>query len=120
MSLTRPTGFNRRTSVRVHVDLQVSVSRGKERGYTFAVDLSQGGMFIHELLPFDAGTELGISFALPGSPDPITCRAVVVQARETLREGIPGAAIGNGIKFLDLSPEDAERLSTFLRDRVHE
>jgi uncharacterized protein (TIGR02266 family) len=120
MSLTRPTAFNRRTSVRVHVDLQVRISRGKQHLYTFAVDLSQGGMFIHELLPYEAGTELELSFLLPGSSDPIECLAMVVQARETLREGIAGAAIGNGVKFLDLSPAAAERIGTFLRDRIHE
>lgn len=113
-----PGSFNRRRSVRVQTELSVRATRGRETIYTVAVDLSQGGMFIHELLPFDVGTELDLSFLLPGLKRTVQCRAKVVQQRNDFREGFPDAAIGNGLEFVDLDPEDRLAIVRYLKDRL--
>ena len=112
------SSFNRRRSVRVQTELSVRATRGKETIYTVAVDLSQGGMFIHELLPFAIGTELELSFLLPGLSRTVQCHAEVVQARNDFREGFPDAAIGNGLRFLDLAPEDRLAIVQYLKERL--
>ena len=110
--------FNRRRSVRVQTELSVRATRGNETIYTVAVDLSQGGMFIHELLPFDVGTVLDLSFILPGVERSVQCTAEVVQARSEFREGFPDTPIGNGLKFVDLDPEDRLAIVRYLKERL--
>lgn len=112
------SSFNRRRSVRVQTELSVRATRGKETIYTVAVDLSQGGMFIHELLPFTIGTVLELSFILPGISRTVWCRAEVVQARKDFREGFPDSAIGNGLRFVDLNPADRLAIVRYLKDRL--
>jgi uncharacterized protein (TIGR02266 family) len=112
------SSFNRRRSVRVQTELSVRATRGKETIYTVAVDLSQGGMFIHELLPFSVGTKLELSFLLPGVSRTVQCHGEVVQARNDFREGFPDAAIGNGLRFLDLDPEDRLAIVRYLKERL--
>ncbi len=111
-------GSNRRSTVRVKVGLSVRIARGKTSSYTVAADLSQGGMFIHELLPYETGTTLDVSFLLPGSSVPIECRAKVAQARSEMREGFPNSAIGNGLRFVDLNTQDRLRITKYLREQI--
>ena len=74
-------------------------TRGNER----LADLSVGGAFIQ-----GAGTTTGnilnLRFRLPGTDDFITSTAI---ARHT-RDG------GLGVEFLDLSPDNLERLAVFV------
>lgn len=111
-------GLNRRSTVRVKVDLSVRIARGKTSSYTVAADLSQGGMFIHELLPYETDTVLDVSFLLPGSRVPIECQAKVVQARSEMREGFPDSAIGNGLRFTSLNTQDRIRITKYLKKQI--
>ena len=111
-------GFNRRGSVRVQVHLSVHVARRAETIHTtVASDLSEGGMFIHELLPYDTGTRLHLCFQVVGLERRVECDALVVHARTEFREGFPNTPIGNGLQFLSLDVEDGETIRRFLIQR---
>ncbi len=64
-------------------------------------DISFGGMFIDTLTAFAPGTIITIRFRLAHSDDPIVVTAKVLYVQDK---------IGTGVKFLDLKPEDREKI----------
>lgn len=69
-----------------------------------AVDLSQGGCFVEMPIPLNSGTKLNIGLWL--KEEKLKLNGKVVSSR-------PG--FGIGIQFLDLAPEDAERIRIYLK-----
>lgn len=113
------TQFDRRDSVRVDVHLSVQVVEARSTIHmTVASDLSEGGMFIHELLPFEIGTNLLIDFQLPGVQRALRCSAEVAHTRDHFLEGMPNRPIGNGLKFHQLPDEDRALIARYIRDRA--
>jgi c-di-GMP-binding flagellar brake protein YcgR len=111
-------GFDRRRSVRVNVHLAVHVARRIETIHTtVASDLSDGGMFIHELLPYEKGARLHVTFQVAGLDRVFACDAQVMHARSEFREGFPNSPIGNGLGFIDMPEEDREALASFVVER---
>lgn len=111
-------GSDRRRWARVDVHLSVQVARRAETIHTtVASDLSEGGMFIHELLPYDTGSLLHLSFRVIGIERWIECDARVTHARTEFREGFPSVPIGNGLEFLELDEDDREAIEAYVRDR---
>jgi hypothetical protein len=111
-------GFDRRSSVRVDVHLAVHIARRAETIHTtVASDLSGGGMFIHELLPYETGVRLHVSFMVAGMERLFACDAVVMHARSEFREGFPNSPIGNGLSFIDLAADDREALNRLVQQR---
>ncbi len=109
---------DRRRWARVDVHLSVQVARRAETIHTtVASDLSVGGMFIHELLPYDNGSLLHLSFRVVGVDRWVECDARVTHARTEFREGFPDAPIGNGLEFVELGEDDREAIATFVQDR---
>jgi len=84
---------------------------------TVASDLSEYGLFIHELLPFEIGTLLGLTFRIPGLDRPILCSAEVVHKRDQFLEGMPNRPIGNGVRFIDLAVADREQIARYVAGR---
>ncbi len=68
-------------------------------------DIGEGGVFILTSNPLPVGSKVQYSFNLPDDHDPVEGQGKVVREEETL-----GMAIG----FEDLSPDDLERLQTFV------
>lgn len=113
------TQFDRRDSVRVDVHLSVQVVEARATIHmTVASDLSEGGMFIHELLPFEIGTSLMIDLQLPGLQRAVRCTAEVVHKRDHFLEGMPNRPIGNGLKFDELSEDDRALIAGYILDRA--
>ena len=111
-------GSDRREWVRVDVHLVVQIARRAETIHsTVASDLSEGGMFIHELLPYEMGTRLHVTFRVAGSARLVACDAQVVHARSEFREGFPGSPIGNGLRFIDLTDDDRAVIAGFVTGR---
>ena len=89
------------------VSIHTEVWRGEDgiftRGNERLADLSLGGAFIH-----GAGTTIGgilnLRFRLPGGDEFITCTAI---ARHTRGGGL-------GVEFLDLSPDNLDRLAAYV------
>jgi len=70
------------------------------------LDLSAGGMAIQALQPVHADGPLRLHFDLPGSSDAMHLTAEIIWADSSGRAGL---------RFLDLSPADLQRLSDWLR-----
>ncbi len=83
--------------------------------YYYSRDLSAGGMFLESLNPYPVGTLLHLEFSLPdGQPD---VRATAEVMRSVTTElGDYQVLAGMGIKFLDLSPQDVERLKNYIEE----
>ncbi len=94
---------------RVHrrVSTHTEVWRGEDgifaRSNERLSDLSLGGAFIQGA-GSSIGSILNLRFRLPDGPDFITVTAI---ARHTRGGGL-------GVEFLDLSPDNRERLATFV------
>ena len=106
---------------RVHdrrdIEAQIEISQESDHNfYTgFAENISSGGLFIatRDLKPI--GTTMEISFSLPGHDDKITTRAEVRWQRleQTHADSMPGI----GVRFLDLAPNVATTINSFLGQR---
>jgi uncharacterized protein (TIGR02266 family) len=108
-------GLDRRVHSRVRVDLDVTLSSEHNFFTGFAENLSEGGLFIatHEYL--DVGTELDVTFRLPGGRE-IASRARVCWVREYNPDSV-GVSPGMGVQFLDLRADDQAAVLAFLRQR---
>ena len=94
---------------RVHkrVSIHTEVWKGEDgiftRGNERLADLSVGGAFIQGA-GTTTGSILNLRFRLPGSGAFITCTAMAGHTRGG----------GLGVEFLDLSPDNLERLAAFV------
>ena len=72
-------------------------------------DLSEGGAFVETSQRFSTGSVLHLRFKLPGAGSLISCTVRVRHVR---------SADGLGLEFLDLSPEDRNRVGVFVENRM--
>ncbi len=70
-------------------------------------DISDGGCFVEMMIPLKQGTRLKISLWLKDNK--VTAEGVVANSR-------PG--FGVGIKFTEMSPQDAEKLRQFVKSLI--
>lgn len=80
---------------------------GQPPVWSKVADISEGGCFVEMMLPLETGTRLKISLWL--KDDKVVAEGVVAHARP---------AYGVGVRFTDMSPQDAERLREFLKSVV--
>jgi uncharacterized protein (TIGR02266 family) len=102
----------RRTQLRVPVQLWVEESHETARYFQHCSNLSEGGIFIEKTIPHPIGTFVDIEFTLPGDEAPIRVRAEIVSALEDEE------ALGMGMKFVDLASDAAGRIRRFIADRA--
>ncbi len=105
------------------VDFSVEVTAGRDSALLQAVNLSVGGMYLRTIRPMAPGTEVSLSFYLPGLDDPVRVDGVVVYAIGMDRDrlavvGGPSSATvlghpGNGIRFYDVPRAIQEALALF-------
>ncbi len=75
----------------------------------YALDISEGGMFIYTHVPFPPNRVITISFSLSDGDSPINTKAVVKYVQE-------GAGIG--VKFLNLNVQDQIRIKRFIEQTL--
>ncbi len=73
-------------------------------------DLSNGGIFITTPEPLESGSEVELSFFIPGE-DPIRLKGVVMWKRES---DTPEQRAGMGIEFLHLDNTSAARIKSMI------
>lgn len=109
------SGADRRKFARFLVDLEVDY--GCEDTFLFAYirDISAMGIFVRTLSPETQGTRLNLRFSPPGGGEPLELEGVVIWInpyrpgdRENLNPGM-------GIQFVDLTPEQRERLTELVK-----
>ncbi len=108
----------RRRTVRAVVRLEVyDDGRRQERIPLYiSRNISGGGIFLITQEPYPPGTNIRISFTLPGDRTPVTALGEVVWSRDQ-REA-PERQPGMGVKFVEIKDFDQERLRQFVKDRL--
>jgi uncharacterized protein (TIGR02266 family) len=106
----------RRESPRVSMCAEVDLSSDSNFYAGFSTNLSEGGLFIATVSAPPKGTQVELSFTLPGG-DRLKARGVVRWTRE-VNDNLPDMMPGAGVQFVDLPPEVAQSITEFvmLRD----
>ncbi len=105
----RRQGVERRAHPRQPVAITMELTAGGDLYFHVSANLSTGGAFFNRAIPHPVGTEVELTFQLPG-PDvaPVRCRGEVVNVPEE------GDGLGMGVRFLDLPEADTARVQAFI------
>jgi uncharacterized protein (TIGR02266 family) len=98
----------RRQGNRVPVQIWVEEATDRELYFQRSANLSAGGIYLENTIPHPVGTRVTLRFALPGDSQKFEVRAEVVGAIAGEEE------MGMGLKFLDLSDSEAERIRQYI------
>jgi type IV pilus assembly protein PilZ len=104
---------NRRAD-RFDVTWSVDCQTGDTFLYASIQNISELGIFVATREPLEVGTNVTLTFAPPGFEDPFVL-AGVVQWVNPVRLLSENRNPGMGIRFVDLEPEDRERLVETIR-----
>ncbi len=91
-----------RRQVRLEIKLNVRINNAT-MGY--ALDISEGGMYIYTSIPFPKGNIVNLRFTLAEDGEPINTRAEVQYVQE---------GVGIGVAFYNMDKLDYERLRRFI------
>jgi uncharacterized protein (TIGR02266 family) len=93
------------------VSLAIEVRDGRGFSLHSSRDISMGGVFFDRAIPHAVGSQVELSFTLPGEATAIRCRGEVVN--------VPDAKdYGMGVRFIGLLPGDAQRLGDFITQEM--
>jgi hypothetical protein len=96
---------DRRDARRHRVQVVVSLSDGSNLTIHASRDISRGGVFLANAIPYAAGTELHVRFQLPGEGGVIECLGEVVN--------VSHVRLGMGVRFVTIRADDANRIERF-------
>lgn len=102
------SGQDRRTYDRIPVSWDVDCTTQETFLYASIANISAMGIFIRTEKPLTVGTEMDLSFEPPGH-EPFRLRGQVAWINPVRADG-DNPNPGMGIRFLELTPEDRERL----------
>ncbi len=103
----------RRTSVRVGGDIPIRTrTDAGELAITSGGKLSEAGLFVEYVLPYESGTRLTVEFVLPGLGE-VSVQAEVVSA-QTFLPSDASSPMGNGLRFVDATPQAVERIRSYI------
>lgn len=104
----------RRSSARLNVELWVEQATDRELYFQRSANISEGGIFLEHTIAHPRGTEISLCFHLPEDTDAIVVKGEIVSV------GAVGSELGMGIKFLDLTSKDRQRIQKFVSQAVLE
>jgi type IV pilus assembly protein PilZ len=108
-------GRERRQFQRVLVDLQVDYGHADNYLFAYIRDISSTGIFVRTTTPEKPGTRLNLRFAPEADKDELQVEGEVIWVNEH-RPGKPDSLHpGMGVRFVDLSPEQRQRLDEFIK-----
>ena len=105
---------NRRTSERIDVTWSVDCETEDTFLYASIANISEMGIFVSTREPLQVGTELTLRFAPPGARDAFVLNGQV-QWINPVRLLSASRNPGMGIRFVNLSADDRERLVDTIR-----
>jgi uncharacterized protein (TIGR02266 family) len=105
----------RRQHQRQNTELEVTMESETNFYMGLTENLSEGGLFIatHVLKPI--GTQIEVSFKLPGAPEPIKVTGTVRWLREY--SATSDTSPGMGVRFEHIDPQHVEHIRNFLAAR---
>ncbi len=104
---------DRRSSVRIPEEFAVrTTTEAGEVAIASAGELSENGLFVQYILPYEHGTVVHVEFELPGL-DPIAVQAEVASV-ETFLPSDLSRTKGNGLRFVDLAPHHHAAIRAFI------
>lgn len=118
---TEEGATERRRFIRIPKKFKLVYSTPKAFVEHYLSNIGQGGVFIPTNAPLEAGTQCDVKIVLPDGKEEIEvfCEVVWQQKEEVVTpEGISLA--GMGVNFLNLSPEDKERIDAMCKEREKE
>lgn len=107
-------GDERRESRRIAVTWAVDCETEATFLYASITNISEMGIFVRTTDPLDVGTRLTLRFAPPGAREPFVL-AGVVQWVNPLRVLSENPNPGMGVRFVELTREERERLVSAIR-----
>lgn len=99
--------MERRRFKRVSLDVQVDYDCEGTFLFTYSMDVSASGLFIHSHNPHPPGTRLSLRFVMPGDAEPTVLQGKVVWSSSDGDDPSAGSRSGMGIEFVD--PDDGMR-----------
>jgi uncharacterized protein (TIGR02266 family) len=103
-----PDNFNRRANPRVPVAVPVSFQAGGTIAGARTQDIGRGGVAIRTMDPLPLGTQIDLTFRLPGSSQDITASGRVAWSDRR---------VGMGVQFEKLTAEAQQFLNSFVDDK---
>jgi uncharacterized protein (TIGR02266 family) len=103
-----PDNFNRRANPRVPVAVPVSFQAGGTIAGARTQDIGRGGVAIRTMDPLPLGTQIDLTFRLPGSSKDITASGRVAWSDRR---------VGMGVQFEKLTAEAQQFLNAFVEDK---
>ncbi len=100
-------------------DVEIAVDLESDSNFYTGLtqNISTGGLFIATHQIKRVGDHVRLKFTLPGSPRPLEVDTEVRWIRENSSLHRTDGASGMGVRFIDMSPEDAQAIQTFLENR---
>lgn len=109
-----PDSLNRRSSERVDVTWLVDCETDETFLYASITNISEMGIFVRTTQPLSIGTRLTLRFSPPGSDASYVLKGTVQWINE-VRPLHDNPNPGMGIRFVDLTPDDRERIVGTIR-----
>lgn len=110
-----------RAAPRVKQDILVNYGRGdKLEWHDYAVNISNGGLYLATENSLKAGTELYLEMIVPGSTGPTRCRGKVTWMNTRERSLRPDLPIGIGLEFTEMESLARKELRTFVLDSARQ
>ncbi len=113
MRAKQESGAERREHDRIDVTWTVDCVADDTFLYASIANISQMGIFVRTVEPLPIGTSMKLSFAPPGH-EPFALQGAVAWVN-AFREGGDNPNPGMGIRFVDLTLEERERLVEVIR-----
>jgi uncharacterized protein (TIGR02266 family) len=100
-------------------DVEVAVDLESDTNFYTGLtqNISTGGLFIATQKIKRVGERIHLKFTLPGATAPIECETEVRWIRENSSLLRTDGSPGMGVRFIDMSPKDAETIEHFLANR---
>jgi len=100
-------------------ELEVSVDLESDSNFYTGLtqNISAGGLFIATNAIRRIGDRIMLKFNLPGQPEPLTVETEVRWIRENSALNRIDGATGMGVRFVNLSPEAAKMIQSFIESR---
>ena len=112
--------INKRVAPRYPILVTRAKVEGDDKRYFFgyAGDISRAGMFIASVNPKPVGEEFNIEFTIPRTDITVRCVCRVVWNRKYSASA--KLQPGMGIMFIDLPPETADMIDTWVSSKLEE